>query len=370
MNNSILFVSKPLTPPWNDSNKNIAFQIAKYNNGLNFYLMTKDGVKFNYSHLKEIPIYSDSGKLAPSISQNAKVLSHLLMVKKDVNILHYFFTPNPLTSYIGKFVTKLKSKDSIQTLTSFPIKTNNLKNLLFANKIITLSKDSENKLKSIGVNNSKTIYPGIEIPIELNTDNLEQVRKNFKATNDDKKVITYPGDYHYSDNKELLKKIITNMKSFSFDCKLILACRIKTELDKTVERELKSLALNLNADVCFLNNIPYIKELLFISDLVIFPINSLYAKMDIPLVLLEALYLETPILISDFAPLNEIIIENCGLKFKMNDSEDFIRKIELFFNDKSLREELINNTKLNVSENFSSQQMAEKYFKIYKEYLD
>lgn len=365
----ILFVSKPLTPPWNDSNKNLAYQIAKYNLDFTFSLMTKKGVKFSEGHLKEVQIYKDSGKLAPPIFQNLRVLLHLLTIGKEIALKHYFFTPNKLTSTVGAILTKFKNKRSIQTLTSFPNRTDNLKELLFADRVVALSKDSANKLTEIGVENVEVIYPGIEIPVQIEQKQVEKLKKKYKAN--DKKLILYCGDYHYSDCENILTRFIKEIKNLDFECNFVSACRIKTQLDFEIENNLRKVTQesNLNDCVHFLNEIDYIKELLATADLVIFPVNSLFAKMDIPLVLLEALDLETPILISDFAPLNEILIEDCGLKFKPNDFEDFFNKIKLFFSDIKFQRGVISKTKINVVNNFSSEVMAKKYRIIYKELL-
>ncbi|KAA3607033.1 MAG: glycosyltransferase [Calditrichaeota bacterium] len=365
----ILFVSKPLTPPWNDSNKNLAYQIAENNPEFIFKLMTKTGMKFSSKHLRDIQIYKDSGKLSPPLLQNLRVLIYLLGIGKSIELKHYFFTPNKLTSSVGKLVTKLQKKKTVQTLTSFPNETANIKDLLFADKVVALSKDSAQKLKSLGVEGVEVIYPGIETPVEVNTLKVNMLKKQYKSN--DEKLILYCGDYHYSNCENILTSFIGEIKNLNFECNFVSACRIKTHLDFKVESNLKSVVdkLGLSKRVHFLNEIDYIRELLAAADLVIFPVNSLFAKMDIPLVLLEALYLETPILISDFAPLNEILIEKCGLKFAPNDFNDFISKFKLFFSDSNLQKNIISKTRLNVINNFSSKVMAENYRKIYKELL-
>ena len=49
------------------------------------------------------------------------------------------------------------------------------------------------------------------------------------------------------------------------------------------------------------------------SDIVILPADDLYAKMDIPLVLIEAMWLGRCVLVADSAPLNETIGSDAGV---------------------------------------------------------
>jgi hypothetical protein len=90
---------------------------------------------------------------------------------------------------------------------------------------------------------------------------------------------------------------------------LVFAVRRKTPAAGPVEARIKSDAAlwGLGPHVRFLNEVDDVPGLLTLADLSILPVERLYAKMDMPLVLLEHMALGRPVVVSDSAPLRETI---------------------------------------------------------------
>ena len=90
---------------------------------------------------------------------------------------------------------------------------------------------------------------------------------------------------------------------------LIIACRRKTRASETSERSLREEARSLprGREVRWVGETPRIHEYLAASDLVVLPATSLFGKTDHPLVLLEAMAHGVPPVVSEAAPIVELV---------------------------------------------------------------
>src|SRR5690348_4919222 len=91
----VLFVSKPVAPPWNDSNKNLVRDLAR---GLSRYrarVLVPKGQTFDAPNAISEPLYRTASAYAPSKLANARVFARLLTGTR-ADVWHFFFGPNPL----------------------------------------------------------------------------------------------------------------------------------------------------------------------------------------------------------------------------------------------------------------------------------
>jgi glycosyltransferase involved in cell wall biosynthesis len=84
------------------------------------------------------------------------------------------------------------------------------------------------------------------------------------------------------------------------DTHLVMACRAKTAGARQAEAELRAHAeaAGVAASITWLGETPHIHALLSAADVVSLPSVDLYAKMDYPLVLLEAMSLGRPVIVA------------------------------------------------------------------------
>lgn len=85
---------------------------------------------------------------------------------------------------------------------------------------------------------------------------------------------------------------------------MVFAYRNKTP--RAAERARELAASLQGASVRFLPETPNIHALLATADLIVFPVDDLFGKVDLPIVLLEALRLGTPVFTSGEGPLSEL----------------------------------------------------------------
>ncbi|MBK6848161.1 MAG: glycosyltransferase [Proteobacteria bacterium] len=122
-------------------------------------------------------------------------------------------------------------------------------------------------------------------------------------------VVLYPGDYQFSQAARVVAQAVPRLPGAQV--RFVFACRIKQPASLLVERELDAELRRdgVRARVSLLNEVPQMLELLAAADVCVLPAESLYAKMDLPLVLLEAMALELPIVVASGGPLEEL---GCG----------------------------------------------------------
>jgi glycosyltransferase involved in cell wall biosynthesis len=92
---------------------------------------------------------------------------------------------------------------------------------------------------------------------------------------------------------------------------LVLACRSKTPHARVVEAELRArvASLGLTDRVRFIGETAHIHDLLGCVEVVALPSTDLYAKMDYPLVLLEAMSLRRAVLFARDTPAAELCLD-------------------------------------------------------------
>ena len=88
------------------------------------------------------------------------------------------------------------------------------------------------------------------------------------------------------------------------DAFLAIACRAKTPAARDADAHLREEVdrRGLRADVAFVGETARILDLLATADVVLLPSETLYAKMDLPLVLLEAMALGRAVIVASGTP--------------------------------------------------------------------
>ena len=367
----VLMVSKPLAPPWQDSNKNLTKNIISYVNNVKFHVLTPKGYKFDKENVISEDIYQSTGDYAPALAQNLQAFFHLITKSRHIDLFHFFFTPNVKTSLILKHLFKIKKEPCIHTVTSTPKDLKDIDTLLFADRIITLSDYTQKKLQERDIENVLRIYPGLDL---TEIDNFDPYALKFRRENNlmDSYIIMFAGDYEFSAaNKTIIESIPPIVSKYP-TAKFIFACRNKTERAKSIEDELKQYCIDLGIDkyVMFIGTADNMLEIIQSIDICIFPVKSLYAKMDIPLVLLECMAYAKPVIISDIAPLNEVMLEDIGFKVPVDDTDALVLRLFDLLHSNFLRMEKGFNGRKAVEKHFNMKVLASKYEEVYQEILN
>ena len=283
---SVLFVSKPVAPPWNDSNKNLVRDVAR---GLRRYearVMVPRGASFDGATVE--PLYAEAGKYAPSRMANARVLARLAFGSR-VDVWHFFFGPNPLTLRAGKLAASMRGPATVHTIASAPDNLETIAPMLFAQRIVVLSQHTRSRLDRAGV--ASVMIPPALGAVSVSADAIAKAR----ATHGLPAAFTlYPGDLEFGNGAETFVRAA----AASPDVGWVVASRPKTPRAHEARARLEALGKELGANIVWLGEITDIHAVLAAASTVTLVSDTLHAKMDWPLVLLEAMRLEVPVLVA------------------------------------------------------------------------
>lgn len=361
----ILFVSKPVVPPWNDSSKNLVRDLAGGLTRHRAHVMTQEGAAVPLGSSVLEPIYSGGGSFAPSLAQNARVLSRLFVGSKQP-IWHFFFAPNPRTSSVARVVSTVRGIQTVQTVCSAPKPGADLSSILFAKVTVVLSRHTQQRFaedKSLRTQLVR-IPPAVAFLNEPAADVRAETRRAFGLPVD-VPLILYPGDAEFGGGAERVLASFADMQAGA-GAHLAIACRAKTASAEAAIEALRRevLRLGLAERVSFLGETPRILDLLGAVDVVTLPAVDLYAKMDYPLVVLEAMALGKAVVVATGTPAEELAEEG-GLWAISPTREDLAEAFRKLTSDVAVREALGKRAQQYVRGTFSVQAMVEAYERMY-----
>jgi glycosyltransferase involved in cell wall biosynthesis len=178
---------------------------------------------------------------------------------------------------------------------------------------VVLSQHTERTLLDAGLARARLvrIAPAIQPLAPLDRAGRAAARARFGLAAD-AALVLYPGDLEFGGGAQLCVEAFRDPSLRGAE--LVLACRTKTAHARRVEAELRARveALGLAQRVHFVGETAHIHALLGCVDLVALPSSDLYAKMDYPLVLLEAMSLARTVVVARDTPAAELCVDDAA----------------------------------------------------------
>lgn len=387
----ILLVTRPICPPWDEASKNFAYYLSQnihpHTNVKNFsppninkeigvgvkdfeiHILTNGTLPELPSNIIQESIY-DSNHF--NLSQKIKLFNFLRKNKNNFDIVHYLFTPTRLNSSLIKTFAKSKAKtiQTVATLREDLYSNKDFKKMLFADSIITYSDYSKNKLEKLGFANTTRIYPGIDLDLYSPAPKDSEVMKKFGIKSDDF-VVTYHGEYtRLGGTDNFMKSIIQNINLMrENNIKLILACRVKNDADKEKKEETTQIMKENKLEDCVLlaeKTYTTMEKIYNLANVASFPVENMEGKFDVPLVVIEAMACEKPVIISNLPIFKEFANEQNSVRIEAGNMGKFFQSILDFKKNPERYTEIGKNARKYVEENFDIKKVAEKYKEIYK----
>jgi glycosyltransferase involved in cell wall biosynthesis len=367
----VLFISKPIAPPWNDSSKNLVRDLASNLKRHRPAIMSKKGSAPILAHAEIEPIYpADVHPFAPAFSDNLRVLRHLLTGSR-ADLWHFFFAPNPRTSTAGAWTSRLRRVRTVQTICSAPKNDQVYEKAIFADRTVVLSKSTEKRLLAAGIPAAKIrrIAPCVPHLEPLSDAARSEIKLRFSLPLD-RPVLLYPGDLEFSGGAERAIFALADLPRTA-PAHLAMACRGKTSLALQQETNLRALVaeLGLVSSVTWIGETSDIVNLLGSAEIVLLPAEALYAKMDLPLALIEAMALKRPVLVGAGTPAEELA--EGGGALAVDPTRDATSAAVLLLLN-NLREciKMGEKARQTVFERYGAQAMAAAYEQLYDELLE
>lgn len=242
---------------------------------------------------------------------NARVLGRLLLGDPQ-DLWHFVFAPNPASSGAARFAKSLRRRlgfrgPVVQTIASAPRSFDGVARLIFGDHVVALSEWTRDQLIRAGVRDVPihVIPPCARAPETPSEASVRALRTTHDLRG---KVVLYPGDIELSRGARNVVAALPELLMRVPEATLVLACRKKTPRAEAAEQAILAEVsrLGLASKVRTLGEVPSMPTLLAASDVVAFPVDDLYGKVDIPLVLLEAMALGVPMVVAAGGPLESL----------------------------------------------------------------
>ena len=191
----------------------------------------------------------------------------------------------------------VKQRRLVHTVASEPVG----RPTFFADTHLAVSQHTAERLRAAGARDVHAVYPGIppleSVPIP------DRARFGLPIG---ARLVLFAGDLSSGGGAEQLADAVLS----TADTVLVLACRPKGAGWATTEARLRA---RLGSRGVFVGVVDSMPTLLASVDLVAMPATSLAGKVDLPLVLLEAMQLGRPVLVTAGGPLVELGGEGDGV---------------------------------------------------------
>lgn len=376
----ILFVTRPIAPPWDEASKNFTYFLAKNVKGFEFGLLTNGTISGLPRNVAQKAIYTSNNL---TYLQKIRLIRNLRKIKNDFDILHYIFTPTKQNTFLLNHFVNYKKKNNsrtiqtIATLREDMFKDSDFKSILFADLIITYSNYAKDRLNKLGFENVKRVYPGIDLDLYSPGEKDREIQK-FLDVADENFVIQYPGEYaRLGATDDLVSLIINNADEFrKRKIRICFPGRIKGEEDKKKKAEVRKIFQEKNVLdlVRFDDEIKtdgilredFMRRRYNTSDLIIFPVRDMKGKFDVPLAVVEAMACGKPVIISDLPLFSEFAKPEHSVIIERGNVAQLKEAILDLYDNPEKRLAIGKSARKFCEDNFDIQKVAEIYRQIYE----
>mgnify|MGYP001179688245 CR=1 FL=1 len=368
---NILFVTRPITPPWNEGSKNLTWQLVSRLTRHTAYVLTTKGKKrpsSPHASVHWLPIYTQTQL---TLWQKMRLLGCLALKPPPVDIFHFYFVPTLFTSRLLSTICRLHGKKSVQTIPSLPAElppATKMSALIFADQVVVYSDFSLRRLNALSIQNVTRIDAGIEVERWANAQPDSTLRQRLGAA-EEAVLILFAGEYARLGSVAVLKHIMPRVINHHPNAHFLIACRILSPADLGIEAKLKQMVQTqqLEQKVHFLGEVADFPALLRASDIFFFPVTEMAGKIDTPLTLLEAMAAGLPILTNDIRPLNEI--EGLTDLSLASDNAALLEQLSQLVSSPALRREIGRYGQSRVEQRYGLARMVTAYETLYDSFV-
>lgn len=378
MSKKVLLATRPLVPPWDEASKNFAYFLAKNVQAQDIELhalVTPQKLPDLPQNVVQHALYSNEGSSRKShypFLQKARLPIYLFFQSFRYNIIHYLFTPTLFNAFVIKYFTPFKPKtiQTVATLREDRYPKRSLKHLFFADRLITYTDLTKQKLEALGFNNVTRIYPGIDLDLYRPKEKDSTVLETYNIQENDFFVI-YPGEYTRLGATDMLADAFIEYftKHPESNIKFLFACRIKNEADRAKRETVRALVKShgLEQKILFQENSATVDmpTLYNSADLVIFPVENLKGKFDVPLIIIEAYACGKPVILSDLPQFREFTNNDICVTIPKDSGTKLLESVAYLSQNEAERMRLGENARRFVKDHFDLKNTAKQYEEIY-----
>jgi glycosyltransferase involved in cell wall biosynthesis len=392
--NIFMITSVPMTPPWDQGDKNLAYGLTQSLQDHRFKVFTQqDTPRPCGANLNPIPIFASRN---PSLFQKARVFWYLMQTTsngvksgwaggdKDTDLFHLIYKPTTGSSWLNRLMPAFRKRPTLHTIPALSAIEDKIHpGLFFADQFVVLSCHAYNKLRKLGFANVTHIPVGIDT-IRWSALRFNRPKMRARLGISTQAVLLFPGHYTPGYGAEVILESLPGLVGEIPDLRIIFACRLRSAGDKEREQAYKKkvASMGLSKHILFFNTVEDMRPLIAASDLTILPSETMRDKLDIPTTLLESLAARVPVVISDLPPMNELMgatpakdafrqgnlrISEIGLTVPPGDPLALVGAITHLLKDHVLRQYMGKNGEELIQERFNCIKAAKEYENLYLE---
>lgn len=359
---SVLFVSKAITPPFHDGTKCLVRDLAQHLTRFEPRVMSSPGAP-PLSGVTSLPVYGDAGGFSPGLLQNARAASYLVL-RAQADLWHFVFAPNPASSHVGRVAKYLRKAPVVQTIASPPLSFRGASNWLFGDVVVAQSKWTARQLSN-GARGQEieVIPPCVGAAAEVDAVECAAVRQSLSIPSD-APIFLYPGDLETSSGAQTVADAVAPILAAIPAAFVVFACRKKSPAAPRIEADLRARLSSSRAR--FAGELRSVLPLLKTSRVLLFPVDDLRGKVDLPIVLLEAMQLGTPVVVAAGGPLDDL---EHVLRVPAQDPAALVAACRALHEADEVRLPLVKSAQLEVDRQFSARSVAARYETVYERLL-
>jgi glycosyltransferase involved in cell wall biosynthesis len=378
MGRRVLFVSKPIAPPFHDGTKclvrDVAFELTQV---LPIVMSTAGAPSIESavgrrakSPIEEARVYSDAGAFSPSFLANLRAAAWLF-TRARADLWHFVFAPNARTSRVGRILARSRRVPVVQTVASPPKSFERPGRLLFGDVVVAQSQWTLDRLRT-GLMRERGSARGTRLevippPLGALSPRTPLALAAVRAELDiapEAPILVYPGDLEISSGARAVAELVAPLAREVSGLVVVFAYRAKSPRASDVAR---SIAGTLDPrQVRVKGDLGDVLALIQTSSAVLFPVDDLWGKVDLPIVLLEAMALGVPVILYDWGPLSEL---DGALRVPTGDARELLSATLAVLRDAGLRGRVVAEQREAVARRHDAKLTARAYERLYLELL-
>ncbi len=314
--------------------------------------------------VRSVAAYGTPGGFTPAFSANLRAAAWVLLGSR-ASVWHFVFAPNARTSGAGAWLKRLRRVPVVQTVASPPRSFADPQGLFFGDVLVAQSAwtraQIEASYQGCGLRAPRiaVIPPPVPDLSAPSAADVQAVRCDLKLAPDQRYVI-YPGDLETSSGAEATAALAERLPAQLPNVVTVFAYRRKTARAAEIANRLQ--ARLPVAHTRFVENAPNILALLAGAAAVLFPVDDLWGKVDLPIVLLEAMALGVPVLVLDQGPLCDL---GGVVKVPELAAEGWLREVSSVLGDEARAARIATEQRATLDERHRASVVARAYEDLY-----
>ncbi|HLC95058.1 MAG TPA: glycosyltransferase, partial [Patescibacteria group bacterium] len=182
-------------------------------------------------------------------------------------------------------------------------------------------------------------------------------------------LVIYPGEYARLGATDMLTDVFITFfqQNPTTNIRLVFACRIKNSQDALKKEEVmrRCKQAGVLKYIAFADTIQDMPALYNTSDVILFPVDNLHGKFDVPLVIIEAYACGKPVILSDLPQFQEFSNEKICVTIPKGSPSKLIESVAYLRDNKAHCEALGYEARLFVEQHFDLKNTARQYSQVY-----